>query len=884
MNKLLLIDGNSIMNRAFFGLPLLTDSKGRYTNAVFGFLNILLRTIEDERPSHVLIAFDTKAPTFRHKEYSEYKGNRGGMPEELVLQMPLIKETLGKMNIAMYEQEGIEADDILGTMSLSFEKEGEVTILSGDRDMLQLASDQTKISIPRTKAGQTTTEHYKFKDFLDAYGFTPTQFIDVKGMMGDTSDNIPGIPGIGEKTAHKFIIEYQSLEGLYDNVDKLKGKVQEKVMSNKELAFLSRSLATIKRDCSLNITIDETQLHNYLTPEAFDQFKELNFTKLLSKFDFTQIESAKDTPELEATVFKDFSAFIDAIEQIPEEATVAFFDYLESHYVAFSVSFAHKKSKNRLVYEGDTIESVQQQVMTVFKALTLKSRVLFYDLKQGLHRYRLDVSTIPGRYDDILVMYYLIMPNKSDYSLQDVGLSYSSITFHQLEDLIGKGKNKVELAGLPEETRVKFMTQGVSIIEESYKPLNEALDDAGMLGLYNTLEKPLLEVLYSMEKEGVCVDLSILKEQSEGLAVEIDGLEKQIYELAGETFNINSPKQLGVVLFDTLGLPFGKKTKTGYSTNADVLEKLIDTHPIVKLILHYRQLAKLKSTYADGLAAFVQEDGKIHTTFNQTIASTGRLSSTDPNLQNIPIRLEQGRLIRKAFKPRDGYVFLDADYSQIELRILAHISEDPNFIDAFKHDIDIHRMTASQVFHVPLEEVTSAMRRNAKAVNFGIVYGISDYGLSRDLGIPIAESKRYITTYFEQYPKVKAFLDETVAAAYENGYVTTMYNRKRVITELSNSNFMQRQFGERIAMNTPIQGSAADIIKIAMIKVYKRLKKEQLDATLILQVHDELIIEAHDSIQEQVMKLLIEEMENAVKLLVPLTVDASVAYNWYDAK
>jgi len=431
---------------------------------------------------------------------------------------------------------------------------------------------------------------------------------------------------------------------------------------------------------------------------------------------------------------------------------------------------------------------------------------------------------------------------------------------------------------------VKFLAQGVSIIQESFKPLYNALDDAGMLGLYNTLEKPLLLVLYSMEKEGICVDLSVLKEQSDGLALEIHDLETNIYELAGEKFNINSPKQLGVILFEGLGLPYGKKTKTGYSTNVDVLEKLIDKHPIIKLLLHYRQLAKLKSTYADGLATFVKEDGKIHTTFNQTIASTGRLSSTDPNLQNIPIRLEQGRLIRKAFMPKAGYVFIDADYSQIELRILAHISEDPNFIEAFQQNIDIHKMTASQVFHVPLEEVTSTMRRNAKAVNFGIVYGISDYGLSRDLGIPMSESKRYIEAYFNQYRKVKEFLDETVAQAYKDGFVTTMYNRKRVITELSNSNFMQRQFGERIAMNTPIQGTAADIIKIAMVKVYKRLAKEKLDAKLVLQVHDELIIEAHESIKEQVKVLLVEEMEHAVKLLVPMTVDASVAYNWYEAK
>lgn len=884
MNKLLLIDGNSIMNRAFYGLPLLTDNKGRYTNAVFGFLNILIRTIEDEKPSHVLIAFDTKAPTFRHKEYEQYKGNRSGMPEELVSQMPLVKETLQKMQIAMYEQEGIEADDILGTLSLDFEKDGYVTILSGDRDMLQLASEHTKISIPRTKGGQTTTEHYFFKDFVDAYGFTPTQFIDVKGMMGDTSDNIPGIPGIGEKTAHKFVIEYQSLEGLYEHAHELKGKTQEKVMLNKDLAFLSRQLATIKRDCAIGLTTEALKLYNFYTPEAFDWFKELNFTKLLAKFDFDHIESQKETPDLDIQIFTDYTEFLEQLSKLNEESTIAFFDYCEDNYVAFSISSIYRKKEVRFAFESEENTRSQEFIEGIFKELEQKERILFYDLKQCLHRYNLDESDVPKNYDDVLLMYYLEMPNKNDYSILDLGLSYSSITFHQLEDLIGKGKSKVDLASLTQDIRMKFLAQGVSIIQESFRPLYSALDEGGMLGLYNTLEKPLLLVLYSMEKEGICVDLDILKGQSEGLAEEIKVLETNIYELAGEEFNINSPKQLGVILFDTLGLPFGKKTKTGYSTNADVLEKLMDKHPIIKQILHYRQLAKLKSTYADGLATFVKADGKIHTTFNQTIASTGRLSSTDPNLQNIPIRLEQGRLIRKAFHPKEGYVFIDADYSQIELRILAHISEDPNFIEAFRQNIDIHRMTASQVFHVDLDEVTSTMRRNAKAVNFGIVYGISDFGLSRDLGIPMSESKRYIEAYFNQYQKVKEFLDETVAQAYIDGFVTTMYNRKRVITELSNSNYMQRQFGERIAMNTPIQGSAADIIKIAMIKVYKRLKKEQLDATLILQVHDELIIEAHESIKDQIMELLIEEMENAVKLLVPLTVDASIAINWYDAK
>ncbi len=884
MEKLLLIDGNSIMNRTFYGLPLLTDAKGRYTNAVFGFINILLRTIDVEKPSHVLIAFDSKAPTFRHLEYKEYKGNRKGMPEELKEQMPLVKDVLKIMGISQYQEDGIEADDILGTLSLKFEQFGQVTVLSGDRDLLQLASDKTKVSIPRTKGGQTTTEHYDFKEFVNTYGFTPSQFIDVKGMMGDSSDNIPGIPGVGEKTAHKFIIKYQSLEGLYEHVDELPGKTKIKVAENKDLAFMSRDLATIKRDCEIPIDAEDMVLDNYLNQDTFELFKELNFTRLLSRFDFSEIEETESAKNIEYTCFTDFKEFFTKSKALAKDNQVAFYHYLEDNYKIFSIAGYIKKEYKCYVFEQDMIMNVMPFDKEILAIVKESDKTYFYDFKRFLHDFSIDEEAVPSNIDDLHLMYYLAKPNKGAYPLLDLGLAYTDITLHNLEELLGKGKKKIAFASLKEEERHNYMAQAVSIIFDSFKPVSEALLEDNVMGLYNTLERPLLKVLYSMEKEGIHVNTKVLTDLSNQLGQDIQILETSIYELAGETFNINSPKQLGHILFDVMGLPVVKKTKTGYSTNAEVLDKLKNKNPIINQILHYRQLTKLKSTYADGLFPFVMEDGKIHTTFNQTIASTGRLSSTDPNLQNIPIRLEQGRLIRKAFVPAEGNVFIDADYSQIELRVLAHISEDDTFIEAYQKNLDIHSMTASQVFHVPFDQVDSLMRRTAKAVNFGIVYGISDYGLSRDLNIPIAESREYIQTYFEKYPKVKAFLDLTVAKAYEDGFVTTMYNRKRVIPELSSSNYMQKQGGERIAMNTPIQGSAADIIKIAMVKVYNRLKKENMASKLILQVHDELIIESPLEEKDRALEVLIEEMETAVSLLVPLTVDAHTADNWYEVK
>lgn len=886
MDKLLLIDGNSIMNRAFYGLPLLSDSKGRYTNAVFGFLNILFKTIDDESPTHILVAFDSHAPTFRHKTYEAYKGNRKGMPDELRSQMPLIREVLETMGIATYIEEGIEADDILGSLSLRFEKKGPVTVLSGDRDLLQLASDQTKISIPRTKGGTTVTEHYDYKSFIETYGFTPTQFIDVKGMMGDSSDNIPGIPGVGEKTAHKYIQKYESLEGLYEHVDDLKGKTKEKVVDNKELAFISRDLATIKRDCSIEIEDEQMRLDNYLNEQTFDLFKELNFTRLLTRFDFNIMEVANDVQSLEYSVIDAYATFIETMKKEVKDQRITFYHYQEDGYLGLVVLLQDKKKHyerfiHEITEENIDYSTIGQDLVSVFKKA---EHVLFYDVKAWLHAFKINEEEMISSFDDLHLMFYLAKPNKGDYPLLDLGLTYTDINLHTIDDLLGKGKKKIGIGEIDEEKRLNYLAQSATILQKSFKPLTDALVEDDVLGLYNTLEKPLLLILYSMEKEGITVDKDVLTRLSQRLESEIAEIQDHIFTLAGHEFNINSPKQLGVILFEELGLPALKKTKTGYSTNVDVLEKLEDKHPIIKEILHYRQLTKLKSTYADGLFPYVLDDGKIHTTFNQTIASTGRLSSTDPNLQNIPIRLEEGRLIRKAFVPKEGHVFVSADYSQIELRVLAHLSQDDLLLEAYRENKDIHQLTASQVFHVPFDEVTKEMRRNAKAVNFGIVYGISDFGLSRDLNIPIPEAKTYIQAYFDKYPKVKAFLDLTVAKAYEDGYVVTMYNRKRLIPELSNSNYMRRSFGERIAMNTPIQGSAADIIKIAMIKVYKRLKKEQLTSKMILQIHDELIIESPQEEKEKVKQMLVEEMEKAVRLSVPMVVDASIADNWYEAK
>ncbi len=874
-DKILLIDGNSIMNRAFYGIGTLTNSAGLNTNAIFGFINILLKTIEEEKAGKLAVAFDLKAPTFRHEMYKDYKGNRKGMPDELREQMPVIKELLKKMNISIFEMEGYEADDILGTLAVRNAAEGYfVTVLSGDRDMLQLATDRIKISIPKTKNRTTTTEHYYENDVIEAYNIPPKAFIDVKGLMGDTSDNIPGIAGIGEKTALKLIEEYKDLDNLYSNLDKLKGKLADKISENKDIAYISKKLATIETKVPLDNT-DISGISYIFNEEAYQMIKQLEFKSLLDRFESKEQQTEK---EFSINIIDNVEVFEEKIKSLKECA------YHIKHeddnvYIAFA--------ENEKIINYAQFSDTQINPLKICLENLLNNKDIIKvttNLKEQLHYLSMDLDTNNKSIYELSLAAYLLNPLKDTYYPDDIARDYLDFTVLSEEELIGKGKSKKKYSELENDILVNYISQCAQTYIESYPIIKEQLKKENALELYENIELPLLYVLKNMEAQGIKIDSEMLKEYGNQLALKINDLEGYIYELAGESFNINSPKQLGIILFEKLELPAGKKNKTSYSTAADVLEKLKKHHPIVDKILEYRQLTKLKSTYADGLFEYIKEDKRIHSTFNQMIASTGRISSTEPNLQNIPIRLELGRVIRKVFIPEAGSVFIDADYSQIELRVLAHLSQDSGFIDAFNNNLDIHTATASQVFHTPYDEVTTSQRRNAKAVNFGIVYGISAYGLSEDLNIGIKEASDYIEQYFQKYPNVKTFLDSTVEMAKKNGYVTTMFNRKRMIPELSSSNFMQRGFGERIAMNTPIQGSAADIIKIAMINVYRALSIKNLNSKMLLQVHDELLIECPEDEADIVQELLINEMEKAVKLSVPLIVDAHKGNNWYELK
>lgn len=877
-DKVLLIDGNSIMNRAFFGIRELTNSEGIHTNAIYGFLNILYKTLEEEKPTHVAVAFDLKAPTFRHLKYEAYKGNRKGMPDELREQMPLIKQLLKDMQITICEVEGFEADDILGTLATqSANQQKNVTILSGDRDMLQLASELIKISIPKTKGGTTTTEHYYSKDVVELYGVTPIEFIDVKGLMGDTSDNIPGVPGIGEKTAIKMITDFHSIENAYEHLEELPAKVAIKLKENYDLALLSKELATICIDCTTQVEIEDCLLKEIYNETVYHTFKRFEFKTFIERFqlatpklkenDHFQTEWVNDTTELDKLLLGNQSVSYLLLEDSGNLHLAFTFDGMTVYYT------------NSLIIEPTLISKWLKKLL-----LDEHTEKVTHHLKAQLHVLHVDIPTQNKSIYDLALASYLINPVKETYNIDDIANEILHISVPSLEEFAGKGKGQKKFSELSKEDVMGYLTTGAQVIHNSFKIVLNRLKTDDLLDLYFNIELPLLYVLKNMETLGVMVDAYQLKAYGNKLHAKILELEKNIYEAADETFNINSPKQLGVILFEKLKLPSYKKTKTSYSTAADVLERLENIHPIIREILTYRQLTKLKSTYADGLFGYIGKDGRIHSTFNQQVTSTGRISSTDPNLQNIPIRLEIGREIRKVFIPKEDHVFVDADYSQIELRLLAHLSEDESFIEAFNNNLDIHTMTASQVFHVPYEEVTTLQRRNAKAVNFGIVYGISAFGLSQDLNISRQEASEYIEQYFAKYPKVKSFLDQTIETAKAQGYVKTMYNRVRHIPELSSSNFTLRSFGERVAMNTPIQGSAADIIKIAMINVYNSLKEKGLKSVLVLTVHDELVVETHKDEVDQVKKLLIDEMENAVKLKVLLTVDAHVGNNWYEAK
>lgn len=873
--KIVLIDGHSILNRAFFGVPPLTNSEGLHTNAVYGFLNIMFKILDEEKPDYLTVAFDRSEPTFRHQMFDAYKGTRKPMVQELREQVPVMKEVLQAMGIKIVEMPGYEADDLLGTIAGMAEVQGmDVSIISGDRDLLQLATEKVKIRIPKTKRTGTEIEDYYAADVVERYQVTPKEFIDVKALMGDSSDNIPGVPGIGEKTATNLIVAYKSIENAYAHLEEITPKrAKTNLEEHYDMAQMSKTLATIEVHAPIEFDMEAAKLTDLYTPEAYVYMKRLEFKNMLTRFsdDMSQNDLEKyfhvyhELDEIQ-NFFDGFSA---------KEAAVSFFEEAGTVYglaVAENSQNVAYLTCGGFVTEGYLEEQVQKLCDGLDTLITP-------DLKGLLKHVRVPETK---NCIDTTIAAYLLNPLKNEYTYDDLARDILGLMVPSKLDLLGKLKIKKAAEEKPEALELMVCYEAYTCIAAKNQLL-EQLENHGMKKLYDEIEMPLVYVLADMEKEGVRAEKAELEAYGAQLTGRIAELETSIYEKAGETFNINSPKQLGVILFEKLQMPNGKKTKTGYSTAADVLERLAPDYPIVSEILEYRQLTKLKSTYADGLALCIASDGRIHSTFNQTITATGRISSTEPNLQNIPIRMELGRLIRKVFVPKEGYVFIDADYSQIELRVLAHMSGDQNLIAAYQHAEDIHRITASQVFHTPLEEVTDLQRRNAKAVNFGIVYGISSFGLSQDLSITRKEAEGYIASYFETYPGIKTFLDRLVSDAKEKGYAETMFGRRRPVPELASSNFMQRSFGERIAMNSPIQGTAADIIKIAMIRVKQRLDREQLKSKLILQVHDELLIEAAADEEEYVKTLLAEEMRHAADLAVTLEVDVQSGRNWFEA-
>ena len=833
--KIVLIDGHSIINRAFYGVPDLTNKDGLHTNGIFGFVNILLKILEEEKPDYLTVAFDVHHPTFRHEMYTEYKGTRKGMPQELHEQVPVLKELLTAMGIKIMELPGYEADDLLGTVAKRSEaKNMDVLVVSGDRDLLQIVTDNIRVCIPKTKRGTTEYENYYTKDVQEKYGLMPLQIIELKALMGDSSDNIPGVPGIGEKTATAILQQYETVENAHAHLEEIKPKrAKDNLEAYYDMAIMSKKLATIETDAPYEYDWESARTGNVFTKEAYELCQKLELKKLMSKFDLSEI------PQEEAVQTVTVSDLSEA-EDIFTKAEM-------SDFTATVLKMADGAlNAVDIVFDGNIYEIICEGFMTeaylrdkAERLLTNGKKVAVSGLKEMLKVLHVEERT--GLYD-LDIANYLINPVVS----------------------------------------VKPGEIDVLTVWKEFADAEVRLKELGMWELYTDMEMPLVFTLASMEMAGIKMNAEALKEYGNALAVKIAELEERIYEQAGEKFNINSPKQLGVILFEKMQLPGSKKTKTGYSTSADVLEKLAPEQPIIRDILEYRTLAKLKSTYADGLLTCLDADGRVRSTFQQTVTATGRLSSTDPNLQNIPIRMELGRLIRKVFVPQDGYVFVDADYSQIELRLLAHMSGDEVLINAYNEAQDIHRLTASQVFHIPFDKVTDLQRRNAKAVNFGIVYGISSYGLSEDLSISPKEAKKYIDHYFETYPKIKDFLDGTVAKAKEEGCVRTLYNRRRPIPELSSSNFMQRSFGERIAMNSPLQGTAADIMKIAMIRVDRRLRG--MKSRILLQVHDELLIETAPEELEAVKQILQEEMTGAADLSVKLEIDVHDGANWYEAK
>lgn len=896
--KLVLIDGHSILNRAFYGVPDLSNAQGLHTNAVYGFLNILFKLLDEEKPDYLTVAFDVKAPTFRHEIFKEYKGTRKPMPQELREQVPVLKDVLHAMGIKTMEQAGLEADDILGTLAKRAEKKGmDVSLVSGDRDLLQIATDKIKIRIPKTKGTRTEVEDYYASDVQEKYGVTPVGFIELKALMGDTADNIPGVPKVGEKTATELLKQFSTLDNLYEHVDEVTKKaVRESLIANKDLAYLSLTLATIDINSPVELDWEEARIKELFTPEAYELFARLEFKNMLGRFEHTAAGGNGLTEKIRMT--SEFGEAQSVFDRAGQAERCGFFiltDTDEKELCALALCFGEEEISVLRAEGFVTAQWLCGQLSGLYKKgvrlSTFHMKKAYGALLSGGER---ELTAEAGTASDsvrcgtetlfdVLIAAYLLNPLKNDYEPEDVANEYLGISLQSRKQMFDKMR-LTDAVTQKSEAFAEYAGSIAYVCFAAQEKLEERLLSEGMKDLFEEIEMPLSRVLYEMEKEGIAVRRDELQSYGDALTGRIRELEQSIHEKAGCEFNINSPKQLGEVLFEKMGLKGGKKTKTGYSTAADILEKLAPDHPIVEEILEYRGLTKLKSTYADGLADYIGEDGRIHTSFNQTITATGRISSTEPNLQNIPMRTELGRLIRKVFVPKDGYVFTDADYSQIELRVLAHISGDEQLIEAYRSDADIHRITASKVFHTPFEEVTDLQRRNAKAVNFGIVYGISSFGLSQDLSITRKEASEYIEQYFATYPKVKEFLDGQVEKAKETGYVTTIYGRKRPIPELKSSNFMQRSFGERVAMNSPIQGTAADIMKIAMIHVWEELRERKLSSRLILQIHDELLIETKREEAEEVARLLEEEMKKAAKLEVSLEADVHTGENWYDAK
>ena len=904
--KLILIDGHSILNRAFYGLPDLTNSEGLHTNAVYGFLNILFKILEEEKGQYLAVAFDLPAPTFRHKLYDQYKGTRKSMPEELREQVPLMKEMLTAMKVPLMMLEGYEADDLIGTVSLQAEEAGlDVCILSGDRDLLQLASETTMVRIPKTKRGGTEVEDYLAADVLERYEVTPSQIIELKALMGDASDNIPGLPGVGEKTATKIIKEYGSIENAYEHVEEITpNKAKNAFLEHFDLAQMSKVLATINRHSPFTLNLEEAKLGSLYTPEAMVLCRKLEFKNLLPRFE--QVEEETQKP-LKYQIAEDAAQAALILEKASESVRIglSFLEGKDGKLLAIGIcmpSGAGKQLESWMIpaalLSSDAAERSDLQAqpktggnpkaaawediekLSAVRNLLTERTGCVIDLKgclkylEGVKRENLFDASIGA---------YLLNPLKGAYPYEDIAKDHLGLLLRSRTEVFAKADPAALLAGEPQKAAEVVCSEAMTAAA-SYEPILKGLEEQDMRHLFDEIEMPLVFTLYDMQKEGILVKGEELKTYGENLQERITQLEQEIWSLAGTSFNINSPKQLGQVLAEDMGIKGLKKTKTGYSTAADALEKVADQSPVIGLILEYRQLTKLLSTYAEGLYAFIAQDGRIHGTFNQTITATGRISSTDPNLQNIPVRTELGRQLRKVFVPKEGCVFVDADYSQIELRVLAHASGDEKLIGAYREAQDIHALTASQVFHIPLDQVTAQERRNAKAVNFGIVYGISSFGLSQDLSITRKEAQDYIEKYFRTYPGIKAFLDGCVKDANEKGYAVTLYGRRRPVPELKSSNFMTRSFGERVAMNSPIQGTAADIIKIAMIRVHDRLEREGLKSKLLLQVHDELLVETLAEEQEQVEKILREEMMGAAKLKVELEIDMHAGSSWYEAK